>query len=108
MQLPKDSFTVKVGPFVYEVIYSVDVSEQSNSYGSVNHGTFKIFIDSSKPLQRQEESFVHEIIHAIFSVSGLGDRVEEGMKHPAQEEEITRVLGTWWYQFIQDNSSLFK
>ena len=108
MKLPSKDFTVKIGPFTYDVIYSVEVSEQSSSYGSINHSTFKIFIDSSKPKQRQEESFVHEIIHAIFSASGIGDRVAEGEKHPAQEEEITGVFGTWMYQFIQDNPSLFK
>lgn len=108
MKLPTKNFKVKIGPFTYDVIYSVDVSEQSSSYGSINHSSFKIFIDSSKPKQRQEESFVHEVIHGIFSASGLGDRVSDGVKHPAQEEEMTGVLGTWMYQFVMDNPSLFK
>lgn len=108
MNLPKKDFKVKIGPFWYEVIYSVEVSEQSSSYGSINHSTFKIFIDSSKPKQRQEESFIHEVIHGLFSASGLGDRVAEDTKHPAFEEELTGVLGTWMYQFVQDNPSLFK
>ena len=107
MNLPKKNFKVKIGPYTYDVVYSKDVGEQSNSYGSINYNNLKIFIDDSKPTQMVEAALVHEVIHGLFNTTGLNDRVGE-VKHGAAEEEIVGSLSTALYQFIEENSFLFK
>lgn len=108
MNLPKKNFKIKVGPFIYDVIYSNDVGEMSNSYGSCSHKTLKIFLDDKNPAQQVQDTFWHEIIHCLFSVTGLTSRVDENVKHHAEEEEIVGVLATVMYQFHEDNPFLFK
>lgn len=108
MKLPNKNFKVKIGPYTYEVIYSKDVGEQSGSYGSINYNELKIFIDDSKPLQMQEATLLHEVMHGLFNTTGINDRIAEKVEHPAHEEEIVCNLSTAWYQFINDNQFLFK
>lgn len=107
MRLPSKDFKVRVGPFTYDVIYSNDVGEMSNSYGSCSHQKLKIYLDDKNPEQQVQDTFWHEIIHCIFSVTGLSNRVNSEVKHHAEEEEIVAVLATAMYQFELDNPFLF-
>lgn len=105
MTLPKENFQVKVGGFMYDVIYSKDISDQGGCYGSTHYSSQKIFIDPEMHIQMQEETFLHEVIHALMFVSGLGYKLEKGKE---SEESIIRLLTHPLYQFIKDNNLLFK
>jgi len=107
IKLPKNNFKVRIGPYWYDVIYSHDTSEQSNSYASITHTEFKIFVDPNMPLQRQLASFLHEVFHGIIETSSLF-RLMNDREQRIKEEDITTVFGNQFYQFMLDNPKLFK
>ena len=104
--LPKNNFSVRIGPYLYEVIYSHDTSSMSDSYASISHNDFRIFIDPDQPGQRRISSFLHEVFHGLIECSVLYRLLEE-KDHRVQEEDITTVFGNSFYQFMLDNKKLF-
>jgi len=106
MQIPNNDFDVKVGPFTYRVVYNQSVSDESASWGSIHHHNLRIFINPEIALQRQLQTFLHELIHAICSVSGLRGRFNTDS--PPDEEEVAHAISMLLYQVIQDNPTLFE
>ena len=104
--LPKSNFKVRIGPYQYEVIYSHDTSSMPNSYASISHNDFRIFIDPNQPGQRKISSFLHEVFHGLIECSVLYRLLEEKDQR-VQEEDITTVFGNSFYQFFLDNKKLF-
>ncbi|MTI62261.1 MAG: hypothetical protein FH762_20140 [Firmicutes bacterium] len=64
MKLPEK---VKIGGINYEVLLVPLKSEELNygdAIGSIIHSECKIWINKEMPLQKQQETLLHEIIHA--------------------------------------------
>lgn len=102
MKIPKKPFKIKVGPFYYNVRYSKDVADEGSVYASTHNNDQVIIIDPQRPLQKQQQSFLHEIFHACMFVSGLTYRGK------LTEEEVCRDISMVLYQVIQDNPKIFK
>jgi len=110
MNLPDRDFNVKIGPFIYEVIYSDDISQESNVFGSTHSNQQKIFIQKSElKRQKREQTFLHELLHACHFINGLTYRFESKDKEALpNEEDVCRDDSTVLYQVIQDNPEIFR
>ncbi len=108
MKLPKEDFTVKIGPFIYEVKYSADIAEEGQVFGSTHSNNQNIFLDPNKKPQKIEQTFIHELFHACMFVNGLCYRfaLDDKDRRPNEEETI-RELSMSFYQVIKDNPELF-
>lgn len=107
MKIPEKDFKIKVGPFIYNVIYSKDVALEGGCYGSNHNRTQRIFLEPGNSKERTEETFLHEVIHSFTANNGLWHRFEEKEKLP-NEEEVVRQISMSLYQFILDNPEIFK
>ncbi len=107
LNLPKKNFNIKVGPYVYRVCYSADIANEGQAFGSTHNDNQRIFIDPQRPLQKMEQTFLHEILHACTFVNGLAYRFEDKETRRPSEEDVVRELSGTLFQFIQDNKFLF-
>lgn len=109
MNLPKSNFKIKVGPFIYQVKYSVDVANEGSIFGSCHNNEQIIFLDPNKPKQKIEQTFIHELLHACMFVNGLCYRFDkdESSSKP-NEEDIARDMSMTLYQVFIDNPTVFK
>lgn len=99
MKIPKK---LKIGGFIYRVERDINVADHSNSFGTTVNGKQVINVTNDVPLQKQEQTLIHEILHAIWFVYGLK---EAGFK-PDQQENIVDALSQGLYQVLKDNHLL--
>lgn len=104
MTLPKEDFTVRVGPFTYAVKYSKLAATAGDVCGQTQHQELTILIDPSMAKEQQDQTFLHEVTHACCYVSGLSDRIECAK---LKEEEIVRQISMTLYQVMNDNPGIF-
>lgn len=108
MNIPKKDFSIKVGPFEYEVIYSDDVTHENSTFGSTHNTNQKIFLCPQYKQQKIEQTFIHELMHALMFISGLSYRFDsKKIEALPVEEDICRDISILFYQFIEDNPQLF-
>ena len=105
MNLPKKNFKIKIGPFVYEVIYSEGLAEEGDYFGCTYNDQQKIILDPNKKEQKLEQTFIHELLHACDFVNGLIYRFKQEDK--PTEEDVVRELSMTLYQVIVDNPEIF-
>lgn len=74
--------------------------EQTGSYGQQNIRRQVIRIDESAPPQLIADTFLHEVVHAVFDAFGLEEKAE-------REEPITRRLATGLCTIWKDNPKAF-
>lgn len=89
---------VKIGGFEY----IVETKETPSLDGAVCFGThsfneLKIELSNKYPTQVQECTLIHECLHAIAYLHGVG----------LKESEVS-ILANGIYAFIQDNPEIFK
>ena len=108
MNLPKKDFKIKISPYVIDVIY-VKKCETFNKekfvYGSWNQEKLRINLSTrynSNP-QQLENTFLHEILHAMFNTSGL-----DLLGKKSTEESACDRLAHSLQAFLHDNPKLFK
>ena len=98
MKIPK---RVKIGWKVYQV--KKDVAGQSLVmggdllYGDINYSTQEIHLNKDFSKAQQKATLVHEIVHGISDMYGLGF-----------EEETVEVFSNALYATMQDNPGLFS
>lgn len=108
MRIPTKDFKIKIGPFIYEVIYSDGVSKEGNVFGSTHNDQQIIYLQKSGiKRQKQEQTFVHELLHAIHFVNGIIYRFDSKESLPS-EEDVCREDSVLLYQIIRDNVEVFK
>lgn len=93
---------LKIGGFIWTIEESEDVSREGNAYGSTHHSTQKIYIDPKATPQKKEHTVLHEIMHALWWQSGLGERYKGDKNHT--EEEVIQALAHGMYQVLKDNN----
>ncbi|MFW6030181.1 MAG: hypothetical protein ACOCRO_08005 [Halanaerobiales bacterium] len=96
MKIPEK---VKIGGIDYEVIMVPLKSEELNygdAIGSITHTDCKIWINKDMPIQKQQETLIHEIIHAID--------VFVGDSNCEYFEENVESFGKVLYQVLRDNN----
>lgn len=87
---------IKIG--AHEVM--VKKRKMDELYGEFDKDSLTITIDNTKPITIQEETFIHEIIHAINWLAGIEIKDEE------KEEKNVQALGHLLYQVLKDNNLL--
>lgn len=94
MKIPK---TVKVGGHIYkvEITKTSEESKGHNNWGRTNHAKLKIYIDRELATSKQEETYLHELVHAIDFHMGT----------KLKEEQVER-FSNGLYQVLKDNNLL--
>lgn len=92
---------VKIGAMEYEVIKTDKPILLDNEVcnGIIDYYYLFIEISNNRAIQKQEETFIHEILHGIIHERNLILEDEEMIV-----EEISKGL----YQVIKDNKEIFK
>ncbi len=106
MILPTDNFTVKIGPLTWQFVYSEDVVEEGDCYAATHLRRQRSFLDPRAREDNNRLSVIHEVLHVIFYLSGLHERLTN--KESQTEEDVVREMATLLTQVIQDNPALFK
>lgn len=103
MQLPN---TLKIGGFDWTVEKNFNVAYEGSAFGSTHTNSQKIFIDPSTTDQKNAQTLLHEVIHAVVWQSGLGRRLER-LNDAKIEEEIVQSISMGLYQVLKDNKLKF-
>lgn len=92
---------VKIGSVEYQVIRTDKPVLLDNKVcnGIIDYENLFIEISTNRANQRQEETFIHEILHGIIHERNL--ILED-------EEMIVEEISTGLYQFIKDNPKIFE
>ena len=98
MKIPK---TLKIGGFIWKIVYNQDVNTGSATFGQTHYRTQKLFIAPESSQQKQEQALIHEILHAIFWQNALTETFKN-----EQEEQIVASLSMGLYQVLKDNHLL--
>lgn len=93
MKLPK---SVKIGAHTFKVIYR----KMDNNFGEMDDTTLTITIDNTMPQTQQEETLIHEILHAIRKLSGTE------LERERDEERVVQSVAHLLYQTLKDNRML--
>ena len=90
---------VKIGAHEYEIVFRDDL-DSDDFMGVCRPSKLKIFIDGKLPQSQQEETFIHEVLHAIFHLLGKKEETAN------EEEKQVQPLGHAIYQFLKENDLL--
>lgn len=92
---------VKIGSMEYEVIKTDKpiLLDDKVCNGIIDYENLFIEISTNRAAQKQEETFIHEVLHGIIRERNLILEDEEMVV-----EEISKGL----YQVIKDNIDIFK
>ena len=92
--------TVKVGPFVYKIVFvgGLEDDEGQVLWGNCQPANLTINISKQIDPAMQKTILVHEILHAIYHLSGLPD--------PVSEEQMVTTLSPLLLLVMQENPKL--
>lgn len=95
---------IKVGAIDYEVECKevLEHNDETGYYGLCHHGQPKIEVSTRYSLQRQHQTLVHELLHAILHEAGLTHELDDD-----EEEELANRIGLVLYQVLKDNDLSF-
>jgi hypothetical protein len=96
MIIPKK---VKVCGLVYNVEENAKASSSADVYGITDHYKQSIILDPRVSQEKKEQTFVHEVLHAIWDSVGLNSRYNDHK----QQEEIVDALSNGLYQVFKEN-----
>lgn len=99
MNIPKQ---LKIIGFDWKIKEDRNVAHEGAIHGSTHSYSQTIFLDPDNTKQKQEQTFLHEVIHAIWWQTALGKRFPESK----MEEEIISALSQGLYQVLTDNKLL--
>lgn len=95
--------TVKIGAHVYTIMHDDIAGDADNRFGHCYPRKLNIYIDDRAAQSQQEETFFHEVLHAICSLVHAFPDNEDGAR---EEERIVQSVGHGLYQFLKENSLL--
>lgn len=86
---------VKVGAVDYDITVKpfIEANGSRNYQGACEYGKTEISILDDISEERKEDTFIHELTHAIFYEAGFED----------QDEDVINRVGKVLHQVIQDN-----
>jgi hypothetical protein len=95
MRIPQ---VLKVGGLPYKVEITENISlGRANYDGEIDYQEQKIRVVPAA-LERMESTFLHEVVHALFSFLGYSEHDEKKV------DELANAL----YMLIRDNPEMFK
>ena len=92
---------IKIGPHEIDVQYVHELPD--SDFGLYQNRQARILIDNTVHPSLQEETLVHEVLHAIINISGVG----VGWEHD-EEERIVQGMGALLYQVLKDNDKFYE
>ena len=99
---------IMVGSHKYTVTYSTEelaitgLRIKATLLGHTNHWALTITIQEGLPHTIERETLLHEVIHAIWSVSGVGE--DKSM----EQETMVRGVEQIFFQVLTNNSTFLK
>lgn len=110
--------SVRIGPHVYKILYSqkswrkyLGKTAEKQYAGKTHTLRNRIFINAfSMSLSQQQETLLHEILHAVLAVTGWTDD-EYGWPTESRdliEEHLIRQVAPIFLQILQDNPDLVE
>lgn len=106
MQIPNKDFKLKVGPHIYDVKYEEKLMGAHHTEGLHTLHALEMYINNECTEQIQKEIFLHELLHACISLTGLDYRLNN--KEVITEEDVVRSISPILLQVIQDNPKIFR
>ena len=99
-RIPK---SVKVGGHILQVkmCHTNDTSKGNNNYGKTDFNTMTIMVEKDVARCQQEQTFLHELMHAVAFQSSVAHDLNNDKK--LSEEEVVRRLSETLYQVFKDN-----
>lgn len=94
---------IRIIGFEWKVKEDKDVAYEGAIHGATHTMSQTIFLEPANTVQKQEQTFLHEIMHAIWWQTGLGKRYSEKRE---LEEEVISALSNGLYQVLKDNDLL--
>lgn len=94
LRIPKE---LKIGGFYWKVEESLEVGIEGNCYGSLHYTTQTIYLDPRTTLQKKQQAFIHEVLHAIWWQTSLSKT------KTLIEEEIIQAVSHMLYQVLLEN-----
>lgn|SRR3990167_11070747 len=94
---------VKIGAHEYQIIKESDIGDHDGRFGHTYVRKLKIYIDERVPQSQQEETFIHEVIHAICDQVRAFPLSDAGTE---EEEKAVQSIGHGIYQFLKENNLL--
>ncbi|WP_346234508.1 ImmA/IrrE family metallo-endopeptidase [Lysinibacillus telephonicus] len=95
MQIPSE---VMVAGIVYKVDEVSGLHDKHELLGQILYVPCTIEINAESSKERKEQTFIHELTHAIFLEAGIEE----------QDEDMINRVGKVLYQVLKDNSFDFK
>ncbi|MGN6146618.1 MAG: hypothetical protein ACTHOP_23880 [Mesorhizobium sp.] len=93
---------IRVGPLDYTVAgWAADRAGSERALGMCDRELLAIWIKEGLPVHKAAEVLLHEVLHAIYDVTGLGAGEPE-----TREERIVAALGFQLLQVWRDNPAL--
>jgi len=109
VRLPKENELIKVGSLIFKCeYYEPGDSGDEAQWGRCALNPPRILLQKCKEggERFKEETFIHELLHAMFQASGLSPMILEA--GGPGEEDIIRILSPVLYQVLKDNYTLFQ
>lgn len=98
MKIPKK---MRIGGLEWTIKFDKDVAAQGEIFGSTHFDTQLIFIDPRAPKDKQEQTFVHELLHVINYQWGIAKRMND-----KDEEELVNAQAFGLYAALKENGLL--
>lgn len=102
MKIPKQ---IKIGGLTYHITFSPKECSSNSAFGIESSYKQKIFIDSNAPKERQEQTFFHEILHAIDHTFHCGPGEKESL---GLTENQIKSFAAHLYLVLEENDLLKK
>ena len=99
MNIPKK---VKIGPHIYKIKYVKDLNHDHDIVGQSLHLRGTIKIDPDQSISQQEDTFIHEILHAIDEQTKFTE------SDRSESEKTIQRLSPLFLSIIKDNPDIFK
>lgn len=98
--------SVAVGPHTYDIEWDHDVA-QFSAAGATNNDTLKIMVDQKNALPIQQETLVHELLHAVWNQTSLRTRIPDADTDSPGEAAI-QDLAPLLYALLRDNPEVVQ
>ncbi len=93
--------SVKIGAHEYKVVNRDLDGESDGRFGHMRNRSLQIYIDDRTARSQQEETFIHEMLHAVCANSHLFPRGAG-----EEEERIVQAIGHGIYEVLTANKLL--
>lgn len=88
---------VKVGGVIYDIEVVEDLEGSDGDWGCIKYKKAKIQLDSGMNIQIHNQTYIHELTHAILIEAGYSDH----------DEDMANRIGLVIYQVLKENDFSF-